>query len=411
MSPDSTTVAQGFERVEKAFVEGASDLGDGGGAFSVYVDGELVVDLWAGSRRPGVPWEHDTLATLMSTTKGLTALCAQVLWSRGLLDVDAPVAEYWPEFGCNGKERATVRQVLDHTVGVLGLPHPERVLDWQGGGWADYDAIAAQLAAATPAWEPGSRIGYHAISCGWLTGELVRRITGRTIGDFFRTEVALPLGLDAWIGTPPSEQDRVADVVGESREGVPPELLELDDTLRAGFADPASPLGVAAIAMHGGSIIGNLPSFMNLPAVRGLEIAAANGTAGARDIARLYAMLACGGSLDGVRVVSEESVRLFSTVSAQGRSAITPAVTLPGGLEIPPPLTTYGLGYARNVPEPGMPPAFGPHEETFGHAGHGGQVGFADPVRRLGVGFVRSHLAYLPTFAATLIATLYECLD
>src|SRR5689334_18355887 len=103
------TVAEGFERVEKAFVEGAADLGVGGGAFSVYVDGQLVVDLWAGSRRPGVPWERDTLATLMSTTKGLTALCAQVLWSRGLLDVEAPVAEYWPEFGCNGKERATVR--------------------------------------------------------------------------------------------------------------------------------------------------------------------------------------------------------------------------------------------------------------------------------------------------------------
>jgi CubicO group peptidase (beta-lactamase class C family) len=403
------TVTPGFEKLQVVFEEGAHDLGLGGGAFSVTVEGEQVVDLWAGTRAPGQPWERDTLATLMSTSKGLTALCAQVLWSRGLLDVEATVGTYWPEFACNGKEKATVRQVLDHTVGVLGLPHPERLLDWQGGGWADYDAIAAELAAATPAWEPGTRIGYHAISCGWLMGELVRRVTGRTIGDFFRTEVAEPLGLDAWIGTPPNVQPRVAAVVRESYDDVPPEVLEIDRLLRAGFSDAGSLLGTAAIAMHGSNIIDSIDEFMNAPAVRGLEIAAANGVAGARDLARVYGMLACGGEIDGVRVVSEESVQLFSTVSARGRSAITPAVTLSNGLEIPAPFTCYALGYARNVPEPGMPPAFGPNEETFGHAGHGGQVGFADPVRRIGVGFVRSHLSLSPLFAATLIATLYEC--
>lgn len=405
------SVLPGFERVKGAFRAGASDLAPGGGAFSVYVEGQKVVDLWSGHATATAPWRENTIATLMSTTKGLAALCAQVLHSRGLLDIEAPVSDYWPEFAQAGKRRATVRQVLDHTVGVLGFPDPGRILDWAGHGWDDYDAIAAALAAASPAWEPGTRIGYHAISCGWMTGELVRRIAGTTIGAFLRSEVAVPLGVDVWIGTPPSEQHRVATVLAESYDGVPDDVIAIDRLIRAGFNADGTMLATAAVHMHGSNVIDSLGTFVNAPAVQALEIAAANGTAGARDIARTYAMLAEGGSLDDTRIVSPESVRLFSAVSAEGRSAITPEITLPGGLTLPPPFTCYGLGYARNVPEPGMPPAFGPNTETFGHGGHGGQVGFADPVRRVGLGFVRSQLSLSPQLAVDLIAAVYQCLE
>ena len=404
-------VAPGFEQVEQVFREGADDLAPGGGAFSVYVEGTKVVDLWAGNATGSSPWCEDTLATLMSTTKGFTALCAQVLHSRGLLDVEAPVANYWPEFAQAGKERATVRQVLDHTVGVLGFPDPGRLLDWTGRGWDDYDAIAEAIAAAPPAWEPGTRIGYHAISCGWMTGELVRRITGSTIGSFLRREIAEPLGVDAWIGSPPSVQPRIAPVLAESYDGMPAEIVAVDRLVRAGFDEEGSLLATAAVRMHGSNVIDSLSTFVNSPTVQALEIAAANGAAGARDIARTYAMLSLGGELDGVRIVSAESVALFSRVSAQGRSAVTPELRLPGGERIPAPFTCYGLGYACNVPEPGMPPAFGPNRETFGHAGHGGQIGFADPVRRVGLGFVRNQLSLSPHFAVSLIAALYECLE
>jgi CubicO group peptidase (beta-lactamase class C family) len=405
------SVAPGFEPVMEAFASGAGDLGEGGGAYAVTLDGRPVVDLWAGQADEGKPWTRDTAAVLMSTTKGLTALCAQVLSSRGLLDVEAPVSAYWPEFGSAGKEKATVRQVLDHTVGVLGFADPGSLLDWDGTGWDDLDAIADRIAATEPAWEPGTRIGYHAISCGWLTNEIVRRITGRTVGEVLRTEVAEPLGLQARIGTPRPEQDRVARVIPESYDGIPPEMVEVDRMIRGWFDEPGTLLSTAAIHMHGGNIISRLGTFMNDATVRALEIPAANGTASARDLARTYGVLARGGEIDGVRIVSEESVRLFSTVSAEGRSAVTPEVTLPSGMVIPAPFTCYALGYARNLPEPGMPPPFGPNVETFGHAGHGGQVGFADPVAGLGVGFVRSHLSLTADFAAGLIATTYSCLS
>ena len=403
---DEMVVAPGFEPVLDAFAAGASDLGEGGGAYAVYRDGELVVDLWAGTARAGEPWQRDTLATLMSTTKGLTAGVAQLLHSRGLLDVEAPVATCWPEFAQSGKERATVRMVLDHSIGVLGLPAPEALLGWDGTGWDDLDAIASALAASEPAWEPGTKIGYHAISYGWLVNEIVRRITGRTVGDVFASEIAKPLGLDAWIGTPPDVEPRVATIIPETTEGLPPDIAAVDAILRAGFNEPGSLLATAAISVGGSCIIDNLGGFMNLPHVRGLEIAAANGSAGARDLARFYSAQAQGGE----GVFTPESIALFSEVSAKGRSAVTPAMLLPDGTIVPEPWTCYALGYARNLPEPGMPPPFGPHVETFGHAGHGGQLGFCDPVSGLGIGFVRSALTLSPVFAATLLQTTYACL-
>lgn len=409
--PVAGEVAPGFEPVLEFFSQGVHDFGAGGGAFSVYAGGQKVVDLWGGNARAGEPWRADTMATLMSTTKGLTALCAQVLHGRGLLDVEAPMVEYWPEFGYAGKQKATVRQALDHTIGVLGLPRPEDLLDWEGRGWDDYDAIADQLASAEPAWEPGTRIGYHAISYGWLVGELVRRITGDTIGNLLRTAVADVVDVDVWIGTPVAEQHRVAEIVPESHEGIPSEVIEVDRLVRQAFNEPGSFLATAAVSMYGSCITENLDGFMNSARGRSVEIAAANGSAGARDLARIYGALANGGELDGQRLVADESLTLFSKVSAAGTSAITPPLQLPDGTVVPPPYTCYALGYASNEPEPGGVPVFGPNPETYGHAGHGGQLGFCDPVAGLGFGFVRTHLSLSPHFASGLVQTVYDCWD
>ena len=195
--------------------ERRADLGGGGGAFCAYVDGECVVDVWAGAAAPGRAWERDTRAVVMSSTKGLTALCAHLLEDRGELDLDAPVTRYWPEFGCLGKEPTTVRQLLSHQSGAIGLPGSDDLLSWDGRGWSDTVAIAAGVARGAPAWEPGTRHGYHGVTFGWLVGELVRRISGTSLGTFFEAEVARPLGVagSVSIGTPPAELGSVATVM------------------------------------------------------------------------------------------------------------------------------------------------------------------------------------------------------
>jgi len=387
-------ISTGFENVEEAFTR--SDLGRGGAAFAAYVDGELVVDLWGGVARPGTPWTRDTLTTLMSTSKGCAALCAQVLHDRGHLDVEAPVAQYWPEYAQAGKERTTVRQVLDHTSGMLCFSDPGALLDWSGRGWDDYDEIARRIAASPPAWEPGTRIGYHAISVGWLLQELVRRISGRTLGTFFAEEVAQPLGLDIFIGTPAEMQPRVADILSgpvrapdqETRKRQPREALAQLLFSRV-LARPGTRMSQAMIGMHGRGMW-DLPDFLSRPEVRALEIPAANASGNARGLARMYAALSLGGELDGVRLVSKESVDLFRAKSSGGDSALYPDRGLLSFLRGP--SMRYALGYEGDFGETPRPWRFGPTPETFGHLGAGGQIGFADPVRRVSVGFVRNHL-------------------
>src|SRR5438445_13734044 len=183
--PWGGTVEPGFEPVRDAFVAGLDAFGDGGGALVAYTDGKLVVDLWGGNAREGEAWQHDTPTVIWSTTKALVTLCAQILFDRGRLDLDAPVAEYWPEFAAAGKERVRVRHILSHTSGVLAPVDMDTILSWRGDGWSDYDRIAAGLAAAAPAVTPGATFAYQAFSFGWLIGELVRRITGDSIGTFF----------------------------------------------------------------------------------------------------------------------------------------------------------------------------------------------------------------------------------
>ena len=393
--------APGYEPVARVLAEGASvtvgerrrraDLGDGGGAFCAYVDGECVVDLWTGPA-----WAEGTRAVVMSSTKGLTTLCAHLLEDRGELDLDAPVVRYWPEFGSEGKSSATVRQLLSHQSGAIGLPGSDELLSWDGRGWSDTVAIAAGVAAGAPAWEPGTRHGYHGVTFGWLVGELVRRISGSSLGTFFEDQVARPLGLagSISIGTPAAQLGSVATVLEF------PVWPGKESALRA--IDPESKSGRSVLAGAHGSLFADedgrprFAEFMNTPAVLQAEIGALGATATARALARVYAALATGEEL-----VSRASVERFRVEQVCGRDAV---------MGVP---TRWAVGYSLEPPAlvPGVPPMHGPNDGAFGHMGAGGQIGFADPAARVACAFVRNHLENqaLPLMGACLVDVLYSC--
>ncbi len=400
-------VVPGYEDVRDEFARRIPRLGVGGGAFAAYVDGRPVVDLWGGTARAGEAWTGDTLTVLMSVSKGLVALAAQVLADRGLLDVDARVADYWPEFAQAGKRDVTVRQVLTHTAGVLWWPEHSALLRWDGAGWNDYDAIAAGLAAAEPCWEPGTRSGYHAMSVGWLVGEVVRRITGLTIGRFLHQEVVMPLGLDVHLGTPVAEQPRVAHVVNRMRESMPLPMRLAYPWIQRKVADPATLSGKAFLAHEGLTIVDRAEDFFRHQEVLSAEIPAGNATATARSLARLYAMLAAGGELDGVRILSPEIVRLWSTevVRAPDELLVDLRIPVVGKLLARPVGRT--LGYLTNLMPPRELPHFGPNPRAYGAEGAGGQLTFADPDNGIAVAYVRSELAGTPAEGARLVRSLY----
>jgi CubicO group peptidase (beta-lactamase class C family) len=373
-----------------------ADLGEGGGAFCAFVDGECVVDVWTGVAGPdGKAWEEETRAVIMSSTKGMTTLCAHILEDRGELDLNAPVTRYWPEFGQAGKSATTVRQLLSHQSGAIAVPGGDQLLGWDGRGWDDTEAIAAAIAASEPAWEPGTRHGYHGVTFGWLIGELVRRISGQSLGTFFEAEVAGPLGVACSIGTPPRELASVATVMEF------PVKPGSKGTLRA--IDPESKAGRAVLAGAHGSLFADehgeprFAAFMNQPDVLAAEIGALGATATARALARTYMALA-----DGEELVSRASVERFRTEQVCGRDAV---------MGVP---TRWAVGYTLESPPlvPGAPPMHGPNDGAFGHMGAGGQIGFADPSARVAVGFVRNHLENqaLPLMGACLVDVLYSCL-
>lgn len=398
------TLDSRFAAVEEVFAR--SDLGRGGAAFAAYVDGEKVVDLWAGNASDGLPWRQDTLATIMSSTKGCAALCMEILCDRGLIDVEAPVARYWPEYAQAGKEHTLVRHILNHTSGMLCFSDPGDLLDWSGKGWDDYDEIARRIATSPPAWEPGTLIGYHAISIGWLIQELVRRVTGMTVGAFFAQEVAEPLGLSIFIGTPLAEQQRLADIFRDALDRSDPAVMAFIELFKKELEQPGSRIGQASVYMHGATATDE-PGFWALPNVRAAEIPAANGSADARSLARMYAVLAQGGELDGVRLVSPSTVKLFGTKSFSGPTALVPKdEQFAGG---PVWHMAYALGFEGDFGVTPKPWRFGPSAEAFGHLGAGGQAAFADPAHHVSVGFVRNHHSDWSVSTA-LVEALYACL-
>jgi CubicO group peptidase (beta-lactamase class C family) len=342
----------------------------------------------------------------MSATKGFAVLCVQALADRGLVDVDAPIIRYWPEYGRKGKDRTLVRHVLNHTSGMLCFHDPGDLLDWSGNGWDDYDEIARRIAASPAMWAPGTRIGYHAISMGWLIQELVRRVTGLTVGAFFASEIADPLGLSVHIGTPVAEQERLADIITDPPDtsGVMSKLMWALAKREMSKSDSLT--AKAFVQMHGGTLADHL-DFFNLPAVRTLEIPAANASADARSIARLYSVLAQAGEGAGPRIVSPKSVRQFGAPCVSGVSALASESRVAKWFK-PSPMR-YALGYEGDFGAGPKPWRFGPTPQSFGHLGAGGQIGFADPVHRVAVGFLRNHHNdwSVPT---ALVETLYGCL-
>lgn len=285
------TCKPGFEGVQAAFAANFDQGLELGASACVTLHGETVVDIWAGDAdEHGRPWEQDTIVNVWSTTKTMAATALLVLADRGELDLDAPIASYWPEFAANGKDTITMAQVMGHTAGLPGFDPAIAAADLY-----DQDVCAANLAAQAPWWEPGTMSGYHLITQGYLEAEVVRRITGRTIGDYFRTEVAEPLGADFHIGLPESEEGRVGYVV-----------------------PPVDPLGAVegadldSIAVRAAMSCPVTGTEQNTRAWRAAEIPAAGGTGNARSVARVHSALANGGTVDGVRILSPEGVdRIF----------------------------------------------------------------------------------------------------
>jgi CubicO group peptidase (beta-lactamase class C family) len=379
------TVSNGYERVRDAFETNFREGGEVGAAFCLHVKSRKVVDLWGGlTDVKGKTWKENTPALVFSTTKGATAICAMMLVDQKRLDIDAPVAQYWPEFAAGGKADIPVRMLLNHQAGLPVVDAPlsrAQVLE--------VAPIVDALAKQTPVWPPGSRHGYHALTYGWLVGELVRRITGKSIGRFFREEVAGPLGLDFWIGLPADEESRVARLITAPSPTDPAILAQM-----AALFGPDSLAG-RALSLNGamsGPPGGD--SVFNLPEVHRSEIPAANGITTARSLSRLYA--ACIGTVKGTRLFGKRTLDKALKIQSDAPDAVL-------GLR-----TTFGLGFMRTGPEIQM---LGPN--SFGHAGAGGSLGFGDFDSGVGFGYVMNQMGsglLIDPRAARLIGAVRECL-
>ncbi len=379
------TVSKGFERVRDAFETNFSEGGEVGAAFCLHVKSRKVVDLWGGlTDVKGKTWKENTPALVFSTTKGATAICAMMLVDQKRLDIDAPVAQYWPEFAASGKADIPVRMLLNHQAGLPVVDAPltrAQVLE--------VAPIVDALAKQTPVWPPGSRHGYHALTYGWLVGELVRRITGKSIGRFFKEEVAGPLDLDFWIGLPADEESRVARLITAS----PP----TDPAILAQMAALFGPDSLAGRALSLNGAMSGPPggdSVFNLPEVHRSEIPAANGITTARSLSRLYA--ACIGTVKGTRLFGKRTLDKALEIQSDAPDAVL-------GLR-----TTFGLGFMRTGPEIQM---LGPN--SFGHAGAGGSLGFGDFDSGVGFGYVMNQMGsglLIDPRAARLIGAVRECL-
>ena len=380
------SVAPGFERVREAFAANFENHGEVGAAFSLYHRGVKVVDLWGGVADPetGRPWAEDSIVMVFSSTKGATAVCAHLLAQRGELDLDAPVATYWPEFAAAGKEDIPVRWLLSHRVGLPIFNAPitvEEFLAWE--------PPVKTLAAQRPAWEPGTTHGYHAGTYGWLVGEVVRRISGKSLGTFFADEVAGPLGLDFWIGLPESEESRVVPVIAvDLSDGTMDEqaLTARRRDLLAASRDPDSLLSRPATTT---------PLDSNTRAFRAAELPAGNGVADARSLARMYASL-IGEGVDGIRLLNDETVARATAEQSNGRDEV---------LQIQ---TRFGLGFELNLPHGHLG-----QEGAFGHSGAGGSLAFADPKAGIAFAYVMNQMQLVASDdprTLSLIAAVHESL-
>jgi CubicO group peptidase (beta-lactamase class C family) len=353
---------------EKSF-DGDEEIGS---AICFVLDGETVVDLWGGhyDEARTRPWERDTIVNTYSTTKGMTAICAHQAIERGLVDLDAPVAHYWPEFAAGGKEAVPVRWLLSHQAGLPAVKNTlpdDAVIDW--------DVMCAALAEQEPWWEPGTKHGYHALTYGFLVGEVIRRATGKTVGEWFRENVSGPLAADYHIGFGPEHDVRTADLIGSLLPSggaarlpeVPGPLGQMMKDMR----DPSTMTGAAFNNPQRGT------DRVNTREWRAAEVPAANGHGTARALARIYGALARGGEIDGVRILEPESIERARTEQAFGPDAVLGQLPM-----------RFGLGFMLR--QDLMP--LSPSRNAFGHPGAGGSIGMADPDARVGFGYVMNKM-------------------
>jgi CubicO group peptidase (beta-lactamase class C family) len=422
-------VSPGFEPVRKVFEENFAQHREVGAAVSVFHDGRPVVDLWGGwaDQRHNKPWAEDTLGLLLSATKGLTTICALHLADQGLLDVEAPVAKYWPEFAANGKEKVTVRHLMTHQAGLVGFSHLKTIADIKA-----WDPLIEDLAAQKPAWEPGTAHGYHAYTYGWLVGEVVRRISGLTPGKYLHEKICKPLNLDIWMGLPPSERHRYARVEQDFHPLPEEEKRDAkeftDDLLRIAPPMAKSRLSqtpwlqkyTARMAQGGfmrefmGKSYNQLVetrelsdsqrAFLTLyitiadmatDQLLDMEVPAGNGICTARSLARLYATLI--GEVDGKkRLLSPEITKMAATLNSSGRDRVMLTTT------------TFGLGFMV----PGCLLSEGWGEGAFGHPGNGGSVGFADPNCNMSFGYTLKTVNPSSRYPRVerLLKAVYDCL-
>ncbi|MFN8440355.1 MAG: serine hydrolase domain-containing protein [Caldilineaceae bacterium] len=376
--PVSGTCDPQFVAVHSAFEENFQQANEIGAAVAVYYQRRPVVDLWSGyaDLEQNKPWQKDTIVNVWSVTKAIVALCALRLVEQGKLDLDAPVARYWPEFAQAGKDLLPVRHLLNHQAGLAAIDETlstEAIFDWE--------RMTQLLERQRPWWTPGTAHGYHAVTFGWLVGELVRRVSNKSIGRFLREEIALPLAVDFQIGFGSEQDDRVATVVNQSQPAESKaEQMNIDpNSLLAKVNNPP------------------LPDFsiFNSRAWRSAELPSANGTTNARALARIYGALACDGELDGVRLLSSDLLGQATAISSSG-------IDIVFGFR-----SCIGLGFHLNRPAGFM----GPNEAAFGLEGYGGSIGFADPVTGLGFGYVTNGIRSDPAQfqrAAKLIHALYQ---
>jgi CubicO group peptidase (beta-lactamase class C family) len=356
--------ARGFELVRDAFSDILAAGSEVGAALAVYVDGDAVVDVWGGYTDAARtrPWDRDTIVNLYSVGKAVTAVCALRLVEARVLDLDAPIARYWPEFARAGKADIPVRYLLTHQAALPAIARP-----LPSGAWQHREAITEALAAQAPWWVPGRGHGYHVNTQGFLIGEVVRRVTGTTLGAYLRQSLAGPAGVDFFIGFGPELDERCADLV-------PPQAGGDDDERRRMLGvDPETLSGLALMRYNA---YRNPPEIsgtgvVNTRAWRAAELPSTNGHGNARAVARLYAALAGSGELDGVHVLSPETVARAIEEQVYGEDIV---------LQRP---TRFGLGFQLTMPERPL----GPGPRAFGHFGAGGSLGFADPDARVAFGY------------------------
>jgi CubicO group peptidase (beta-lactamase class C family) len=329
-----------------------------GASLVLDIDGDIVIDLWGGFRDQArtIPWSQDTITNVWSSTKTVTSLAALMLVDRGELDVDAPVARYWPEFGAQGKQDVLVRHLLSHASGVSGLDQPavaEDLYDWQ--------KATVRMAAQAPWWEPGTASGYHALNYGHLVGEVVRQISGQPLKQFVADEIAGPLGADFQIGAAESDWGRISDVVPPPPLPFDLEAMGMDHPAVRTFTGPAVPAEEA-----------------NTPGWRRADIGAANGHGNARSVARIMSVIARGGEVDGVRLLSQETIDLIFREQLHGIDLV---------LGIP---LRWGIGYG--LPQLDILPWI-PDEKICYWGGWGGSMTVMDVGRRMTISYMMNKMA------------------